>query len=122
MYKLLLIAIGGALGTLARYGTTSALQPISSRFPWGTLAVNLLGCFVIGLLQGVAERGLLAPQYRVPMLVGFLGGYTTFSTFGWETASFLQDGQFVRAGLNVLGNNVIGVVLVMLGYIVGARP
>ena len=119
--QLLLIALGGALGTLARYATGSLLAVPTGRvgFPFGTLAVNLVGCFVMGVLQGMFVDRLVQPQYRQAMLVGFLGGYTTFSSYGWETTAFLQDGQWARAALNVGANNVLGIPLVILGYSVG---
>ena len=125
MFKLLLIAAGGAAGTLARYGTSTALMRASERsggFPVGTLVINLLGCFVIGYLNGLfLERLVVRPEYRAMMLVGFLGGYTTFSTFGWETASLLREGQYARAAVNLLLSNVVGVGLVVLGYGLGRR-
>lgn len=119
MLKLLLIALGGAIGALARYGTGTLLRDVTERtaFPYGTLAVNLLGCLIIGYLQGLfADRWLVREDLRVAMLVGVLGGYTTFSTFGFETAAMLQDGQMRRAGMNLLANNVLGIGLVMVGY------
>jgi fluoride exporter len=125
MLKLLLIALGGAAGTLARYGTSTLLMRPSERaggFPLGTLAVNLIGCFVIGYLNGMfLERLIVRPEIRAMLLVGFLGGYTTFSTFGWETAGFLREGQYARAAVNLLVSNVIGVALVVLGYGLGRR-
>lgn len=122
MYKILLIGIAGAVGTLARYGTQSAMAPLSERFPYGTLTANLLGCLLIGLLQALfADRMLIRPEYRVAILVGFLGGYTTFSTFGWETAALLQDSQNLRAAVNVLLSNVAGIFMVMAGYAIGVR-
>lgn len=124
MYKLqliLLIALGGAVGTLARYGTGTLLAAPSARagFPFGTLAVNLVGCFIMGLLQGYFVDRLVQPQYRLALLVGFLGGYTTFSSYGWETTAFLQDGQWRMAALNIGANNIIGIPLVILGYFIG---
>jgi CrcB protein len=122
MFKLLLIAIGGAVGTLARYGTSTAMMPWSERFPWGTLTVNLVGCFIMGCLQGMfAERWMIRPEYQAAILVGFLGGLTTFSSYGWESFAFMQAGQFWRAGANILLNNVAGIVLVLLGYGLGAK-
>lgn len=122
MYKLLLIALGGALGTLARYGTGSVLALPTQRagFPFGTLAVNLVGCFVMGMLQGFFADRLVAPQYRQALLVGFLGGYTTFSSFGWETSAFLQERQWTFAALNIGANNLLGILLVIGGYRIGA--
>jgi CrcB protein len=124
MLKLLLIAAGGAVGTLARYGTSTLLMRATERagFPLGTLAVNLLGCFLIGYLNGLfLERMTLRPEYRVMLIVGFLGGYTTFSSFGWETAALLREGQYVRAATNLLVSNVLGIALVVLGYGLGRR-
>lgn len=119
MMKLLLIAAGGGLGTLARYGTATVLLPLIDRhrFPFGTLAVNLLGCLLIGWLQGMyLDRAWIRPEYHLAIVVGFLGGYTTFSSFGWETFGFLNDGEYFRATLNLLLNNVLGVLLVFAGY------
>lgn len=122
MYKLMLIAFAGAAGTLARYGMQSAVAPLSERFPCGTLAVNLSGCLLIGLLGALLEdRLLLRPEHRVAILVGFLGAYTTFSTFGWETTSLLRDGQFWWGALNVLAHNVIGILAVIAGYAIGVK-
>jgi CrcB protein len=124
MYKkILFIAIGGLLGTLARYGTSTLLKPASDRghFPFGTLAVNLVGCFIMGLLQGFFMDRLVREEYRFGLLVGFLGGYTTFSSFGWETTALLQDRQWLTAALNIGANNVFGVGLVILGYFLGRR-
>ena len=124
MLKLLLIAAGGAAGTLARYGTSTALARVTERvgFPLGTLAVNLIGCFLFGYLNGLfLERLVVRPEYRLMLLVGVLGGYTTFSTFGWETAALLRDGQYVRAAVNLLASNVLGITLVVVGYGLGRR-
>ena len=119
MYKLLLIALGGALGTLARYGTHVLAKGAGERlaFPIATLTVNLLGCFAIGYLQGVlVERWPVREEYRLMLIVGFLGGFTTFSTFGWETAQLLRDGQVVRGMAYAVASNVIGIALVFAGY------
>lgn len=119
MYKLLLIAVGGALGTLARYGTVEAVHRVVDRnaFPYGTVIVNLIGCFVIGYLQGLfLDRWTLRPEYRLMLLVGFLGGFTTFSSFGWDTMKLLQEQHYIRATVNVLASNVGGIALVIGGY------
>jgi CrcB protein len=114
----LLIALGGAVGSVARYGTGTLLLRATERtlFPWGTLAVNLLGCLVIGYLNGLLDDRLIRPEYRYLAVVGFLGGYTTFSTFGWETAAFLRDRQYLAAAVYILANNVLGIALVVVGY------
>jgi|KBSSwiStaDraftv2_1062776.scaffolds.fasta_scaffold4033855_1 CrcB protein len=119
MYKLLLIAIGGAAGTLARYGTHVISKGVGDRlaFPVATLTVNLLGCLLIGFLQGaLVERWPVREEYRLMLIVGFLGGFTTFSTFGWDTAQLLREGQFVRAMGYLIASNVLGIAMVFAGY------
>jgi CrcB protein len=119
MLHLLLIAAGGAAGTLVRYGTSVALARAGERsgFPIGTLTVNLLGCLLIGYLNGLfLDRATLRPEYRAMLLVGFLGGYTTFSAFGWEVASMLREQQYGRAIAYVTVSNIAGVLLVVGGY------
>src|SRR5688572_32906789 len=98
--RLLLIALGGAVGTLARDGVGAALAGPSQRggFAYGTLAVNLVGCFAIGLLSGwFADRWPVREEYRLALIVGVLGGFTTFSSFGWETAAMLREGRVLHA-------------------------
>jgi CrcB protein len=119
MYKLLLIALGGAAGTLARYGTHLMTRGLGDRadFPVATLTVNLLGCFLIGLLQGVlVERWPVREEYRLMVIVGFLGGFTTFSTFAWDAAEFLHDGRLLRGVVYALLSTVFGIMLVFAGY------
>ena len=86
--RLALIAIFGAVGTLARYGLQGLVQiRTASTFPYGTLLINLSGCFLLGLIgQFTLNRMVISPDWRVAIAVGFFGGYTTFSSFGWETA------------------------------------
>lgn len=119
MSKLLLIALGGAIGTLARYGTHILAKGAGERlaFPVATMAVNLLGCLAIGFLQGVLiERWPVREEYRLMLIVGFLGGFTTFSTFGWDTTQLLRDGQVGRGMFYAVTSNVMGVALVFAGY------
>ena len=115
----LIIGSGGFLGALARYGLGGLVQrqfPLST-FPYGTLAVNLLGCLIIGVLTGLIEsRQLFGPEFRKFALVGILGAFTTFSTFGYETFALIRDDQYLRAVANVGGQGVLGVALVWLGY------
>ncbi len=122
--KLLWIALGGALGTLARYGTTVALKPWSASFPCGTLAINLLGCLLIGVLHGVfADRWVAREEIRLALIVGFLGGFTTFSTFALDNAMLLDRGSVMRAAVNILASNILGVALVFAGfYLSRIRP
>ena len=118
MNKVLLIALGGALGTLARYGTTVLAATLAERwaFPIGTLAVNLLGCFAIGYLGGAFDRSAVREEYRLMVIAGFLGGFTTFSSFGWETMRMVRDGQVGRGVVYVLASNIVGIALAFGGY------
>lgn len=108
---LLWIGIGGGLGALGRYGLVSLLQQKSLGFPWGTLAVNALGCLLIG---AVFER--LSTDGRAFVVVGLLGGFTTFSAFGHETVELVRRGHAFFALLNVSGNVVVGIGAVLVGH------
>lgn len=113
------VGSGGFIGALARYGVGGLVhrQLPLAMFPYGTLLVNLLGCLLIGVLAGLAEsRQLFGPQFRQFAMIGILGGFTTFSTFGFETMAMLRDADYLRAGANVGVNVVAGLVLVWLGY------
>jgi CrcB protein len=117
MLKYALIAVGGATGSLLRY----ALQGVGQRmiegiFPIGTLLVNVLGCFVIGFLNALFTGPWpIRADLRVGLLVGVLGGFTTFSSFGWETFSLANEGQWPRALANVLLSVVLGLAAVWAG-------
>lgn len=115
------IALGGALGASARYGLTEAMQKwLGPGFAWGTLSVNLLGCFLIGLaFHAMASVGALPHEIRFLAVVGFLGAFTTFSTFSLETVNFLRDGQFTAAAGYVLLSNAVGVGLCFAGLKTG---
>lgn len=106
MKHLILIAIGGATGALARHWMVLLVNGIAnSRFPFGTLAVNLIGSFCIGVMYVlITERLTLHPDWRSIVMVGFLGAFTTFSTFSLETIALLENGQVVNAGLYVLSS------------------
>lgn len=111
------IALGGALGALARYGLSSWIARVSS---WtvlsGTLVANVLGCFALGLVLGlVIERDAFSAFVRELLTVGLLGSFTTFSTFGWETLELFRDGQWRLAGLYVGLNVVVGLAAVAAG-------
>jgi CrcB protein len=122
MSKLLLIALGGGIGSVARYLIDGWVQrATSSSFPTGTLLVNVSGCFAIGLLTALFAESTLREEYRVALLVGVLGGYTTFSSFGRDTFKLASDGQFLYAAANLLLTNVFGLAAVWLGHRVGAR-
>jgi CrcB protein len=123
MKSALLLAIvvgsGGFCGTLLRFAVSGLMhrQGSGDGFPYGTLAVNLLGCFGIGVLMGWVEgRQLLTPELRRFLLIGLLGGFTTFSTFGYETFAMLRDAEYVHALANVCLHVILGLTLVWLGY------
>ena len=116
----LLVGSGGFAGSILRYALAGVVQrhfPLAT-FPYGTLFVNLMGCLLIGVFAGLADsRQLFAPELRVFALIGVLGGFTTFSTFGYETFAMLRDGEQLRAALNVGLQVVLGLSLVWLGYV-----
>ncbi|MFZ0390085.1 MAG: fluoride efflux transporter CrcB [Calditrichia bacterium] len=119
-YKLLLVGAGGFLGSVSRYLASGAVHRLLKNpwFPYGTLSVNVLGCFLIGLLGGVAEsRQLFSPEVRLLVFLGFLGGFTTFSTFGYEVFSFARDGQLAAAGLNIVLHLLLGLAAVWGGLV-----
>lgn len=118
MPALLLVALGGAIGSMARFkvGTIAAQHAAASGFPWGTLAVNLAGCCAIGLLAGYAERASwISTDARLFLMTGVLGGFTTFSAFGLETVSLLRRGDVVLAGGYVTLSVVGGLLAVGVG-------
>ena len=115
--RLALIAIFGAAGTLARYALQGIVQiRTASTFPYGTLLVNLSGCFLLGLIgQFTLNRMVISPDWRVAIAVGFFGGYTTFSSFGWETAKMLEAGEWAWASLYVGASVLAGLLLSVAG-------
>jgi CrcB protein len=115
--NLIFMALAGGAGALCRYGLSGVVQRlVGERFPAGTLVVNLLGCLLFGLIWGWLEgRAGFSPQTRLVVLTGFMGAFTTFSTFAFETAGLLQGGQWLAAALNVGAQTVAGVVLVLIG-------
>jgi fluoride exporter len=119
----LLVAMGGAAGSLARFAVGLLLMPLIHRwgFPAGTMTVNLLGCFLIGLLHAVLLGRGSPDAHRFFWIAGFLGGFTTFSSFGLETMGLLRQGHHLRAMLNVLVSNVAGIALVFAGYALGSK-
>ncbi len=115
--QVLLVALGGALGATLRYLVTSWVQQRVDFFPWGTLVVNLLGSFLIGVVLELTVRGFLSSQARLFLAVGLLGGFTTFSSFSWETLALLEDGDVLPALLYAGGSLVVGIVLAWLGSV-----
>jgi CrcB protein len=118
MAKIILLAAGGAVGTLLRYALSGVTYRIlGGIFPWGTLAVNLTGSLAIGLLWGVFEVENLSPHMRNFLFVGVLGGFTTFSTFAVESFNLLRDGEIKLALSSIVVSNVAGVALVLSGFV-----
>ena len=118
MVRLLLIGFAGFVGTLGRYWLSGVIaRRYGETFPLGTLTVNLLGCFLAGLLfYLMQERYLVNQNVRIIVLIGFLGGFTTFSSLGLQTFTLLQDNEIALAILNVVASNVAGLLLVWAGY------
>lgn len=118
LYKIVLIALAGGAGSVARYGLGAGVQRLTgSEFPWGTLAVNLVGCLLFGVISGVAEHRLpLSEETKLVLLVGFMGAFTTFSTFAFHSGLFLDEQQWGAFAANVLANNVGGITLFLLGF------
>ena len=116
MHKLVLIAMGGLLGTLSRYALSTWVDERShSSFPYGTMAVNLAGCFAAGFLFPLLERAAVSPDLRLGVFTGFLGGFTTFSAYGLQTIVLAQGSMWSLATVNVLVSNVVGLVMVWMG-------
>jgi fluoride exporter len=110
------VAIGGALGSVLRFWLGGLAQGTGRVFPWGTLAVNVAGCFVIGAVSHLVEaRGAAGPATRAFLLVGLLGGFTTFSAFGNETLNLVRDGERLLAAGNVVANVGLGLLAVWAG-------
>ncbi len=120
MTNILIIGIGGFLGAIARYGIAIWIgQRWGRSFPLGTFVINVTGSFLIGLLMTLmTERIIENPQWRLLFVVGFLGAYTTFSTFEYETGALLKDGEWLYAGLNVIGSVIVGFIALKLGEVI----
>ena len=118
---LILIAVGGALGSVARYLVDGwILDRVGATFPFGTLVVNLSGAFVLGLLSALTiDRSILPADIRAPVMIGFLGAYTTFSTLMLESWRLVESGEVVAGTVNVLGSAALGILAVLTGLTVG---
>lgn len=120
--RYLLIFAGGGIGAVLRYVLSSGLQRAVEgwTFPIGTFVVNMIGCFLIGLIMEMSQtKALLQGEARIFITVGLLGGFTTFSSFGYETMTLLRDGQYVDAGLNAVLQVVLGLLFVWIGAQIG---
>lgn len=108
--------MGGSLGAVARYAiSTYIYQSVNEVFPWGTLVVNLSGSFIIGAFAELFETAMIPSEWRSLVTIGFIGAYTTFSTYSLETLSLLREGELRIASMNVLASNILGIVFVGLG-------
>ena len=118
MGRLVLISLGGLIGALMRYLIGAQVQEISKSvsFPFGTLAVNIIGCLLLGMLSYLSEfRGALSADLRAMLMSGLLGAFTTFSSFSLETINLVSAGQYLAAGGNIAANNGLGLLAVWLG-------
>lgn len=112
MNNVLLVALGGAFGAVARYLLSGANV---GSWPWGTFAVNVLGSLLIGLLVGMASKGVLSPEMKLLLVTGFCGGFTTFSTFANESLGMMKAGDVLLAALYVGASVAVGIVAVWIG-------
>jgi len=121
--QLLAIAGGGALGAVLRFGMSSGIyRVLGKEFPYGTLAVNVLGSLLMGLcFVLMIERNLLSLEWRSVIMIGFLGAFTTFSTFSMETLSLLESGELTRALLNILLSVTLCLVATWVGLTIGRQ-
>ena len=122
-YQILLVAAGGALGALSRFGISAfSYHFLSTRTAWGTLKANLIGCLLIGMVFAlIDQRQVFGPSERLFLMTGFLGAMTTFSTYALESVQFIRGGEVGLAVLNLAANNLAGVALVLVGIWLGHR-
>lgn len=119
-----LVGAGGFVGAICRYGISGFVQrnAVIATFPYGTLVVNMTGCLLIGIFVGIIDaRQLVNPEVRSFILVGVLGGFTTYSTFGLETFALLRDADYLRAVVNIAVHIVLGLALVWIGYSLASK-
>ena len=117
MRNILVIALGASIGANLRYALSNwAAQQWGTTFPYGTMIINVLGSFLIGFILALAATRIsLSVPWRLLLVTGLLGGFTTFSTFSYETYSLLVEGSWLEAGLNIVGSVGIGLIAVLLG-------
>jgi CrcB protein len=120
MRILLIIGAGGFLGSVARYLSQQAISKIIPViFPFGTLAVNVVGCFLVGIIYGLAERTTaITPEWRFFLATGFCGGFTTFSTFSYEAYNLIREGQYIYLSLYITMSVIVGIFATILAVIV----
>ncbi len=119
MLNILMVGLGGFLGSICRYLVIDLSQKANPNafLPYGTLIVNVAGCLIIGFLYGMSEtRQLFSPEIRMLVFIGFLGGFTTYSTFGYEIFAIIKNGQFLAAGIHLFLHLTLGLGAVWFGY------
>jgi CrcB protein len=121
MYELIAIALGGALGAISRYLAVEWVNTyVGKTFPFGTMSVNVMGSFFIGMLYVLIVQKLhLAPEFKAILVVGFLGSFTTFSTFTLETFSLIENGLYAQAGMYIFSSVSLGLLAVWAGITAG---
>jgi CrcB protein len=121
MTKYVMVALGGAVGSMLRFWAGGYVSTrLGTRFPYGTFLINITASFLIGFIMTLlAERGHWSPNWRYLAIIGFLGGYSTFSSFEYETFQVFQDGEFLIAGMNVVLSVAVGFLAVWVGVIAG---
>lgn len=119
--RIISILIGGATGALSRYGLSRFISNalVHTLFPWSTLVINSIGCLVIGFAVQVFDRVVVAPAVRDFLVIGFLGAFTTFSTFALETVNLLREREWGFGVWNLLGSNILGIIMVFAGVLLG---
>ncbi len=119
MIKVLIIGLGGFLGSISRYGVYQLFdKTVLSSFPYGTFAVNIIGSLAIGIIYGLMQKGnVLSEEWRIFLAIGFLGSFTTFSTFAYENFILIKSSQFLGMLIYTVASVVIGVVAAYLGYL-----
>ncbi|MBF6595016.1 MAG: fluoride efflux transporter CrcB [Thermaceae bacterium] len=122
MERYVLVMLGGAIGAGLRYGLGAWIQSVSGPgFPWSTFLINVTGSFFIGLVIRLNLEGSLSPEARLLLAVGILGGYTTFSTFSYETLTLVQQGEWLKAFSYAVGSVILGFAAVLLAYRLAGR-
>ena len=121
MIKFINLIIGGAVGSIARYLLAGSVYRImGTGFPYGTLIVNISGCFLLGLLAALTDKKfILGPDAKVLLMIGFCGAFTTFSTFIFETDALVRNGQVLRAFTNIFASVILGYLLFRVGNFIG---
>lgn len=117
---ILLVGAGGAIGSIARFLSQQMIaRYYPSSFPWGTLIVNIVGCFIIGIVYAFGEKGnLLSPDMRLLLATGFCGGFTTFSTFAYENISMMREGELLYTFMYIAASIIVGFLAAYIGVLI----